>query len=201
MPSIHERANEWVAKANNSISTYRKGITRKHFWIAAGLIILLILLNYNIKAVIVVSLLGLLASYSTIYKRYLRIPSAIEFITFGTVMTSIAFGPTVGAIFGVVTTFAAEIISGAVDIFTFLYMFVRAFIGLSAGYLYYQAGFGIVMVGVISSVIFICISAPFYILPGDFEAKLKAVYFFIVNIGFNFILFTILGNFAVNLIL
>jgi hypothetical protein len=200
MAGLQARAREWVARANKFIAKFRKSLTKKHYFFAIFLIVLLILLK-DIKAVVVITVLGLLASYSTIYKRALRIPSAIELMTFGTVITGIAYGPTAGMVFGFVTNLAAEIISSGMDIFTFLYIFVRAFIGFLAWHLYWTYNLDVVTVGIISSCIFTFITAPFYMLPGDFEAKLKVIFFFFVSLGMNFVIFTILGNLVLKIVL
>ncbi|MFH1181567.1 MAG: hypothetical protein V1702_01280 [Candidatus Woesearchaeota archaeon] len=201
MPELQEKIKIWVAETNKYVWQLRKNLSKKHFFIIAMLILLFILLKYNIKAVAVVTFLGLLASYSTMYKRYLKIPSAVELVTFGTVIVSITVGPTAGAFFGAITTLASEIISASVDIFTFLYVFARAVIGFMAWHLYTQLQLSVPTVGIISALTFILIAAPFYLLPGDFEAKLKVIYFFIVNLGINIIVFTMLGDLVVNFIL
>ncbi|MFH1181568.1 MAG: hypothetical protein V1702_01285 [Candidatus Woesearchaeota archaeon] len=202
MPTLHERARQWVEKANKNVPKLRKKIKKKHFFIALGLIFLFIFLNYDIKAVIVVTILGLLASYSTVWKRYLRgFPSSVELLTFGTVITGIAYGPPAGFLFGFITNFAAEVISGAVDVFTFLYIFLRGIIGVVAYYLYFDFHLGIVAIGVISAAEFTFMTAPFYLLPGDAEAKLKVYSSFFISLGMNFIFFTVLGNLVLNFVL
>src|SRR3989338_11447734 len=56
-------------------------------------------LGKDLKGALAVSILAIAASYSTIYKRAIRIPSAIELVVLGTVITSISYGPFAGAIF------------------------------------------------------------------------------------------------------
>jgi hypothetical protein len=202
MAGIMSELVELSAKAIKALHQYRKKLTKKHYIIGLCFIALFVFLKYDLKALIIVTILALLASYSTIYKRYLRmLPSALELVTFGTVITSIAYGPTAGMIFGFTTTLASEIISAAVDIFTFLYIFIRAFEGFLAWHLYWTYGFGIITVGVLSSCVFIAIASPIYLLPGDFEAKMKAIYYFVFNIAMNFIVFTILGKLAITVAL
>jgi len=149
-------------------------------------------LDNNLRGAIVVSILAVFASYSTIYKRVFRIPSAIELVTLGTVVTSISYGPLAGAVFGVTTTIASEIISAGVDMFTIIYAFARGVIGIAA---FYLAGVNIVVLGILMVLLFNFICQPFYLLPGDIETKIKAIYFLIINIIFNFIAFFFLGKF------
>ena len=162
---------------------------------AMAMLLLYIFLGKDLKGAITVSILAIAASYSTIYKRVIRIPSAIELVVLGTVITSISYGPVAGAIFGVTTTIASEVISAAVDLFTFVYAFARGVIGVVA---YFLAGMDIVLLGVLMTLLFNGICQPVYLLPGDFETKMKAVYFFTMNITFNFIAFFFLGNFLLS---
>ncbi|MBI2664620.1 hypothetical protein HYX10_04745 [Candidatus Woesearchaeota archaeon] len=152
---------------------------------------LYLFLGSNIKAVAIVSVLAVAASYSTIYKRVVRVPSAIELVTLGTVVTSIAYGPLVGAIFGVLTTIASEIISSAVDMFTMVYAFARGVIGATA---FFLAGMNIVLLGVLMVLLFNLICQPVYMLPGDLETKIKALYYFVISISFNLLAFFLLGG-------
>lgn len=202
MPRFQDSAKQWVANANKSVKKFRKGLSKKHFLLAAGLIFLFFFLNYDIKGVIVVAILGVIASYSTVWKRYLRgFPSSVELLTFGTVITGIAYGPQAGFLFGFTTNFAAEIISSAVDVFTFLYVFLRGIIGFVAFFLYHDFHLGIVAIGVISAAEFTFMTAPFYLLPGDAEAKLKVYTSFFISLGMNFIIFTVLGKVVLDFVL
>ncbi len=148
----------------------------------------------SIKGVLVISVLAVIASYSTIYKRVVRIPSAIELVTLGTVVVSISYGPLPGAIFAVVTTIASEIISSAVDMFTLVYAFARGVIGVVAVYAYPMVGGNIVLLGLLMTLLFNVICQPVYLLPGDIETKVKALYFFVMSISFNLLAFFLLGN-------
>ncbi len=145
----------------------------------------------SVKGVIVISSLAVAASYSTIYKRVVRIPSAIELVTLGTVVVSISYGPLPGAVFAVVTTIASEIISSAVDMFTLVYAFARGVIGVVA---FYLSGMNIVLLGLLMTLLFNGICQPVYLLPGDIETKVKALYFFVMSIAFNLLAFFLLGN-------
>ena len=153
-------------------------------------------LGNTLKGVFVVGILAVLGSYSTIYKRSIKIPSAIELVTLGTVITSISYGPVAGAVFGVIITLASEIISSAIDIFTFVYMFARGVIGVVA---FYLAATNIVLLGILMVLLFNVICQPIYLLPGDIEIKIKGLYFFVINMIFNFIAFFLLGSFLLKI--
>ncbi|MBN2454400.1 hypothetical protein JXB11_02535 [Candidatus Woesearchaeota archaeon] len=201
MPERNNAFAGWFRRANSKVLGYRKRLTTKHYFLAAILLLLFFLFGYDLKAVIVVSVLGLLASYSMIYKRYLRIPSAIELVTFGTVMTSIGYGATAGAIFAIVTTLAGEIISTAVDFFTLVYVVVRALMAFAVYYLFYNFEISITTLGVLAAVFFFALTGPIYMLPGDLETKIKATYFFSVNVIFNLMIFAVLGKLVLGIIL
>jgi len=148
----------------------------------------------NLKDIILVAVLGIVASYSTVYKRTIRVPSAVELVTLGTVITGVAYGPVVGALFGIITTFASEIISSGIDVFTLFYATSRGLSGALSQFLVVTFSLNIVLMGMIALVIFHAISDAIYILSGDVEAKLKVVYFLVVNTLFNFLMFSLFGS-------
>lgn len=148
----------------------------------------------NLKDIILVAVLGIAASYSTIYKRTIRVPSAVELVTLGTVITGVAYGPVVGALFGIITTFASEIISSGIDMFTLFYATSRGLSGALSQFLVGTLNVNIVLMGMIALLIFHAISDAIYILSGDVEAKLKVVYFLVVNTLFNFLMFSLFGS-------
>ena len=180
-----------MKKVIKGLASYRKRLTGKHYLILA--LLLLLLFFFNIKAIIAVSILGVLASYSKFYQRYIKVPGVVELLTFSTVMTSIAYGPVVGAAFGIIASFAADIIGADIDLFSFVDMFGRGVIGFLAFHLYSPEG-SIVALGLIMTLIFYAISLPLYLLPGDLELKLKAVVYIPLNLAFNFVIFSSLGN-------
>ncbi len=152
---------------------------------------LFFLMGGNLQGTIFITLMGIAASYSTYYKRAVKIPSAIELVTIGTVVTSIHYGPVAGALFGIITTLGSEVVSGAVDVFTILYMFARGVIGAVA---FLFADWNIVLLGIGAVLLFNIICQPFYLMPGDIETKIKGMYYFVTNIVFNFLAFFFLGN-------
>jgi hypothetical protein len=52
----------------------------------------------------------------------------------------------------------------------------------------------VVTLGMIALVIFNVLCQPIYQLSGDVEARLKGIYYAIVNTLFNFVMFTFFGN-------
>jgi len=182
-----------MKKLIKELATYSKRLTGKHYIILALLLLALLFFFNNIKAIIAVGILGVLASYSKFYQRYIKVPGVVELLMFSTVMTSIAYGPVVGAVFGIMASIAADIIGSDIDLFSFVDAFGRGVIGILAFNFYSPEG-SIVALGLIMTLIFYAISLPIYLFLGDLELKLKAVVYIPLNLGFNFVIFSSLGN-------
>ncbi len=148
------------------------------------------LLGVNVKALIVTIMLAVLGIFSTVYKRYLRVPPAFELITFGTVLVGAAYGPVAGGIFGALVTLIAEIFNAGIDAFIIAYVPSRALIGVLAHFL---AGMDIVMLGILMSFFYNILAQPLYIVFGDLEMKVKGISFIVPNLIINVFIFTILA--------
>ena len=153
------------------------------------------IVGHSLKGVMLVGTLGLIASYSTVYRRVLRIPGSIELVTLGTVLTAVAYGPIAGALFGIITTITSEIISSEVNAFTPLYTFGRGVIGVAA---FYLASLNIVTLGIAMVLLFNIITQSLRWLLGDVEQVIEGVYFFTTNSIFNILAFFVLGNFLLS---
>jgi len=166
-------------------------------------IVLLTLIFFFIDIIIpvvVIITLGIIGTFSTSYKRFIRMPPAFELITFTTVMVSLAYGPIVGALYGAIVSFTAEIMTNALDVFIITFVPTRAIIGLTAGFLFDMFNGNILYTGFAASILYNVIAQPLYIFMADVEMRLKSTYFFFLNIGFNFIIFVVLGKFMVSLL-
>ena len=155
---------------------------------------LLVVFGKHIKDILLVSGLAFAASYSTIYKRTIRMPSAVELVTFGTIITGAAYGPGIGAAFGVLTTIASEIISSGVDVNTLFYAVSRGIAGGVAQLLIVHFGLSVIMMGMIALVIFHVVSDAIYVISGGIEAVPKVLYFIVVNTLFNLLVFSFFGK-------
>ncbi len=167
------------------------------FWTIAALMLLLFFRNY-LKDAVILLLLGFIAVFSTIYKRFMRVPPAIELVTFSTVMVGISHGPVAGAIFGAVTTIAAEVFNSGVDAFIIGYIPARAVVGAASAFF---PGANIVWLGLWMSVLYNLIAQPLYALQSDAELRMKLLAFVVINISSNFIIFSLLGAFVKGLIM
>ncbi len=167
------------------------------FGAAAGLALVLLFGDY-IKDAVVLAVLGLVAVFSTIYKRFMRVPPAVELVTFSTVMVGISHGPVIGAIFGAAITLAAEIFNSGVEAFIIGYIPARAIVGAVSAF-FPEAS--IVWLGLWMSVLYNLIAQPLYALQSDAELRVKLLAFVIINISSNFIIFSLLGAFVKGLIM
>ena len=163
---------------------------------AAGLILLFFFGHY-LKDFVVLVLLATIGILSTSYKRYMRVPPAVELVTFSTVMASLAYGPVVGAIFGAVVTVLAEVFNSGIDAFIVGYIPARAIVGFTAAFFPTTS---IVTLGLLMSILYNAVAQPLYALQSDAELKLKLIAFVVVNISSNFVIFAIAGGLVKGLI-
>ncbi len=196
LEKFYTEKNSIRALAARSISSLfqRKKLV---FWTALVMVLLLLFRNY-LKDIVVLSLLGIIAIFSTGYKRFMRVPPAIELVTFSTVMVGISHGPVVGAIFGAVITLAAEIFNSGVDAFILGYIPARAIVGAAAAFF---PGASIAWLGLWMSLLYNAIAQPLYALQSDAELRVKLLAFVIINITSNFVIFSLLGAFVKSLIM
>ncbi|MBI2175802.1 hypothetical protein HYU40_00445 [Candidatus Woesearchaeota archaeon] len=191
---VNAYASVLARQAAEFVKNFRKSLTPKTIFIMLAVLLVMLLFGRHVKDILLVGALGFAASYSTIYKRTFRFPSAVELVTFGTVITGAAYGPLVGALFGVITTVASEIISSGVDVNTMFYAISRGISGGVAQLLIVNFGVGVVVTGMIALVIFHVVSDAIYLTAGGIEAVPKIIYFVIVNTLFNLLVFAFLGG-------
>lgn len=166
------------------------------FGAAIGLVLILLFRDY-VRDAIVLAVLGLIAVLSTIYKRFMRVPPAVEMVTFSTVMVGLAYGPVAGAVFGAVATLAAEVFNSGIDAFIIGYIPARAIVGAVSAFF---PGANIVMLGLWMSILYNLVAQPLYAIQSDAELRMKLLMFVIVNISSNFIIFSMLGPFVKGLV-
>lgn len=166
-------------------------------WVSLGLLAAL-LLREHIKDIIVISVLSAIAVFSTIYKRFMRVPPAAELITFSTVMVGLGYGPVVGAIYGAVITLVAEIVNSGIDAFIVGYVPARAVVGAAAAFFPETS---IVTLGVMMSLLYNAVAQPLYAFQSDAELRAKLLLFVLLNVPFNFLAFSLLGGIAKSIIL
>ena len=132
------------------------------------------------------------ASYSTYYKRKLGIPlGGIELVTFGTVITAVAFGPMIGLLFGIASSLGSEVFSQNFGPLTWIYILTMGAAGLFAGYF---SNINLIILGVGATIFALAINQLIYLFIGDEEVKSMTLLYIVVNLLFNTIFFTTLGG-------
>jgi hypothetical protein len=193
-----------VRKRNASLRKWNKALfavlLRNKLKVTIAVVLLFLIISFSsiILPVVVILTLGVIASFSTSYKRFIRVPPAIELVTFTTVIVSLAYGPIVGALYGAIVSFTAEILTNALDIFILTFVPSRAAIGLMAGLFFSFFNGNILLTGVALSIAYNLMAQPVYIFLADVEMRMKSFFFLFLNIGTNFIWFAVLGKLAVN---
>ena len=170
---------------------YWRVFSNKRYLVAAFVLSLLfILFREQVKAFIIILLLGLAASFSTIYKRAFHAPPVLEMMTLTIVLVSALYGPLIGAIFAIIVSLTSEFIAGAVDVFTLTYIPPRMLMAVIASF-FPDADFA--MLGLWMVVLFNVLQQPVYFLLTDVEKRIKGLYFTVLNIPLNFFIFKFIG--------
>ena len=160
---------------------------------------LIVFSNVIVPALVIITL-GVISSFSTSYKRVIRVPPAVELTTFTTIIVSLAYGPLVGVVYALIVTFAAEILTNALDIFVISFMPARALIALTAGFFFDLFGQNVIFTGLASTILYNATAQPLYLFMADVEMRMKSVFFIFLNVGSNFIIFTMLGSIMIRLL-
>lgn len=165
---------------------------KKYFFSAIAAVVLLMLFTAQIKALIIISLLGIAATFSTFYKRVFQAPPAFELITLTVVAVGIFYGPWAGALYAFVISLTSEIAAQALDPFSMTYIPPRIATAFVAPWLYHN-GTSIAMIGLLMSLLYNLLQQPVYWYLTDPEKRIKSVYFGSMNIPLNFLIFKFLG--------
>ncbi len=165
---------------------------KKYFFAAMASIVLIALFAEQIKALIIIGILGVAATFSTFYKRAFQAPPAFELITLTVVAVGIFYGPWVGALYAFVVSLTSEIASQALDPFSMTYIPPRIATAFVAPWLYHN-GTSVAMIGFLMSLLYNLLQQPVYWYLTDPEKRIKSVYFGSLNIPLNFLIFKFLG--------
>ncbi|MBI2580427.1 hypothetical protein HYV85_01320 [Candidatus Woesearchaeota archaeon] len=180
------------------VSLYKRVLRRKRLVIFSfAFILLLMLFTAQVKTFIIITVLGLAATFSTFYKRVFQAPPAFELITLTVVAVSIFYGPGVGALYALVVSITSEIAAQALDPFSITYIPPRIATAFVAPWLYGN-GAGPVsslpLLGLLMSLLYNALQQPVYYYLTDVEKRIKSFYFGSLNIPLNFLIFKFLGE-------
>ena len=199
MRAFRRRGIRKIRRVSDSLLKLLRENKRIAVLIVILLAALIVFSNVIVPALIIITL-GVISSFSTSYKRVIRVPPAVELTTFTTIIVSLAYGPVVGVVYALIVTFAAEVLTNALDIFVISFMPARALIALTAGFFFDLFGQDVIFTGLASTVLYNATAQPLYLLMADVEMRMKSVFFIFLNVGSNFIIFTILGGIMVRLL-
>ncbi len=149
----------------------------------------------SIEAVLIIGLLFVVASFSTMYKRYFRAPPVFELMTFGVVIVTARYGFTAGLLFGMLTQLASEIISGCIDAQIVIFVPARALLALWIWVAMHIFGvISIFWLGMIAIAAYNLMVQPISFFVGDMQLKAKTIYYTIGYSLCNFFIFSILST-------
>ena len=179
------------------VSLYRLGLKRKWYLLFFFAFIgVFVLFTEQVKAFLIITLLGVAATFSTFYKRVFQAPPAFELITLTVVTVSIFYGPGTGALFAFVVSITSEIAAQALDPFSITYIPPRIATAFVAPWLYGQGAgpvHNIAFLGLLMSLLYNALQQPVYYYLTDVEKRIKSFYFSSLNIPINFLIFKFLG--------
>ena len=167
---------------------------KRYIVIAAILLFLFVIFTDQVKAFIILAVFGIVSSTVTVYKRVVRMPPVFELVSLTTVMVTIFYGPVVGVIYTIVVNLASEVMSGYPDVMTLTYIPSRTIQALFVWFAFAHGSMGIVSLGIWSNVIFNMVQQPIFMFLTDAEQRLKALYFVILNIPINILIFKTIGE-------
>ena len=165
------------------------------FAVAAAIVLLVLGVEWHM--LVSFPVLFLASVFSMYYRRFMHVPPAFELVSLSTVIVGMAYGPVIGAVFGAVAGLAAEIVSGGIDAFVVSYVPARAVMGLLAGFFPFA---NVIVLGVVLVAVYNMLAQSLYLLQGDPEAKIKTAVFVFFNLGINFVIFSLLGDFTLSLL-
>jgi len=182
--------NPYLRKIYKYIASHKKLIT-----LLLLAITLFITFTDTIITVLVLVAMGIPATFITMYKRFVRLPPALELISITTVMATIFYGPIIGIIYTIIVNVSSEIASGHPDEMTLTYFPSRI---IQVLFIHFTWTYGLITtifaVGVWSVVAFNAVQQPLFMALVDVEKRLKAIYFIALNIPLNILIFKTFGQ-------
>ena len=155
----------------NVVLSHVKWITfvrQKKWYFIFGLIAILIMssLGVSVKGTFFVFALTIIGAFSTYYRKYVKLTFGFETVTLATVLTTVAYGPVIGSIVGLVSAFGAEFIPELIDPSSFFW--ILSYIPVAfAVHSMNASGVPLFWLGMIATVIQNVIAEPIRIFSGD----------------------------------
>lgn len=184
---------------NNAHSLLRRvyNFIRTHKMMAAAVILttlLFVMFTKTAVTLIILTCMAVPSTFITMYKRVVRLPPALELISLTSTMATVFYGPLVGIIYTVIVNFASEVASGHPDEMSLTYFLSRTVQVLFVHFAYTSFGLtGIVALGIWGNIVFNAVQQPIFMALVDIEKRLKAIYFVMLNIPLNILIFKVFG--------
>ncbi|MBI2143896.1 hypothetical protein HYU17_01965 [Candidatus Woesearchaeota archaeon] len=179
---------EKMRKASEAFATK---LAKRHVVATAIMALAAVVLLFSVlKALLGIALLFVLGAFSTYYKRKLEAFGAVgfELVTFTAVMAGIAFGPLIGALFGLAVSAVSVAISRDIGPTTLFFILATAAIGAIAKGL--SSAVPTVALGMASLAFSTFATHAFtFLVQRDTEIKIVAATGIVVNFFVNYILF------------
>lgn len=174
---------------------YRWGMSHKlYVFLALVFFALFILFTEQVKTLVILTIFGIVATFTIVYKRVIRLPPVLETISITTALVVVFYGLIPGIIYTIVINITSEIASGHPDEMSLTYIPSRT---AQVLFMHFAWTSGLitnfVWLGILGVVAFNMVQQPIYMSLVDVEKRLKSLYFVFLNIPLNILLFKLLG--------
>ncbi|MBI4438367.1 hypothetical protein HY640_00375, partial [Candidatus Woesearchaeota archaeon] len=133
---------------------------KKLFIAAIFAVLLLLFTGLELDEAIITITLTAIASFSTIYKKYLKFTIGFELVTFATVLTTLKYGLPIGAVVGFVSALAAEVIPQLIDPSSFFWILSLPASAFAVSFFHNLGVNSLLWLGLISLAVQFTISEP-----------------------------------------
>jgi len=174
---------------------YKWGTSHKrHLFLALIAFSLFVLFTEQMKTLIILLVFGVVATFTTVYKRVIRLPPVLEFISLTSALVVVFYGLVPAIIYTIIVNITSEIASGHPDEMSLTYLPSRT---VQVVFMHFAYTLGLitnfVWLGIWGVVAFNIIQQPLYMSLVDVEKRLKSAYFVFLNIPINILIFKLLG--------
>ena len=181
----------------NAFSSLKEFASRRkaYFIVAALLLVAWYVFREGLGSIAVISVLFVVAAVSTMYKRYFRVPPALELMTFTTVIVTMKYGLLIGLMYGALVQLTSEIMHGAIDAQIIIFVPSRALLALATWMGMHLFGItDLFKLGIIAIIAYNLMVQPVSWFLGDVQLKTKTIFYSIFYTTFNFAIFSILSG-------
>ena len=177
---------------NDATQFFIKNFRRKRF-ILGAIILITLFISFGSRAILPF-VLFIIGSVSMLYKRKIRgWPIGVEFVTITTFIAGHAYGPIIGALFGLITSVTAQMLSMDYDGGMVMFFVGNSLLGFISAFTPVNLG-GIVFVSLFSDM-----WTQFFTLIGGSEQKLAAGTYIFTHTIFNVVMWNFMGIHLYNL--